>query len=246
MQRAVTRCNYPDELSRCRSQVGSTCKWAHSLAFPSIRGSLEQIPSLWCVCLCLLGMHFELTVTNRMLSVVRVSVAHTRVSKSPLFFSLLNPSPLPSHPFNLIPYSSLRFSPSPVCPQLTHHIRLSTSVRLFTLALLFLFLAPLPPVLSPPFPPPSFQPCRFLPPCVNRSLCKGGRQNDKNLKEGLWRLSKCDMSKNVLLIKEPSLNYLLFGPRSSKQVLSMLCVYAGIVSDIIQSVCIRKTFFPVW
>lgn len=90
--------------------------------------------------------------------------------KDPSLLLLLNSFLLPSQlPIHLI-HSSLRLSPSSVCPQLTHCIHLSTSAHLSNPPFLTLFLTPLPPVLSPPFPPLSFQHCQFLPLCVCRLL----------------------------------------------------------------------------
>lgn len=87
------------------------------------------------------------------------------------FLLLLNPFLLLSQlPIHLILHSSLRLSPSSVCPQLTHCIHFSTSVHLSNPPFLALFLTPLPPVLSPCFPPLSFQPRQFLPLCVCRLL----------------------------------------------------------------------------
>lgn len=88
------------------------------------------------VCVCLLGMQFDLTVTNSMLFVVRVNVTLTQVSKPPLFFLSLSPSSFP--PIYLILHSSPKLSPSSVCPRLTHCIRLTTSVHFSIPPLLFL------------------------------------------------------------------------------------------------------------
>lgn len=119
--------HYPDKGSRYTLHVNTSCKRALSLVFPSIRSSLEQIPSLWFWFVS--AWYAVWTVTNRMLLVVRVKATHThtQVSKSPLSFSQFIPSSFPA--IRLILHSSSRLSPSCVCPHMTLCTRLFTLVH---------------------------------------------------------------------------------------------------------------------
>lgn len=93
MQKKKKAC---DRIPSYRLHVSTTCKWALSLVFPSIRCSQEQIS--W---VCVSAWYAVWSVTNRMLSVVRVNVRHTHPLRyqSPLSrLSLIHPLFLPTHP----------------------------------------------------------------------------------------------------------------------------------------------------
>lgn len=142
-----------DRIPSYRLHVSTTCKWALSLVFPSIRCSQEQIS--W---VCVSAWYAVWSVTNRMLSVVRVNVRHTHPLRyqSPLSrLSLIHPLFLPTHPSHpsflpqALPFiclSSADFPTSISPPPSLSPLHLSLSLCLLSLS----------------FPPLSPQPCLYL------------------------------------------------------------------------------------
>lgn len=149
------------------------------MLMPAVNGLLAlfspQLAAPWKILSLWFSSYAVWTVTNRIPSVLRVKVKARPLryqSPLPLSLSLIHP------PFLLHPSVSCFIPPSGfshIRPQLTLCGRLFTPVRFSIPSLPLVFLAPLPPVLSSSFTPPSFQPCQFLPPWVCRSLCHSNR-----------------------------------------------------------------------